>query len=91
MTIKLSDYTPPAFAITRTEIDFDLDARATRVQSRLTVQRMDPDAPELVLNGEKMRLERVAVDGRELDAGEYAVDDVSLTLRGLGDEAVVEI
>ncbi|WBQ13128.1 aminopeptidase N [Hyphomonadaceae bacterium BL14] len=91
MAIKLSDYTAPAFAIARTEIDFDLDAHATRVRSKLTIKRIDRHAADLVLNGEKMMLERVAVNGRDLGEDEYAVDDVSLTLRGLGDEAVVEI
>jgi len=91
MTVNLSDYTPAPYAITRTELEFDLHPDATRVKSRLHLKRTAQGADTLVLNGEALTLERVVVDGREVGEGGYAVDDTSLTLRDLGAEAVVEI
>lgn len=37
--IYLSDYRPPAYRVTHTELTFDLDPAATRVKARLHVER----------------------------------------------------
>ncbi|BBI50137.1 hypothetical protein HORIV_25580 [Vreelandella olivaria] len=56
--VYLSDYQPPAYRVTHTELTFDLDPAATRVKARLLMERHSeaaPDAP-LVLNGEHLKL-----------------------------------
>ncbi|HBM29085.1 MAG TPA: hypothetical protein DDZ92_09385, partial [Halomonas sp.] len=56
--VYLSDYQPPAYQVTHTELTFDLDPTETRVKARLTMQRhpsADAAAP-LVLNGEHLSL-----------------------------------
>lgn len=91
MTVNLSDYTVAPFSIMKTELDFDLHPDRTRVKSCLTMKRVTPGANAVVLHGEKLTLERVVVNGVELKGGEFELDDKSLTLKGLGDENLVEI
>ncbi|SDF73521.1 aminopeptidase N [Onishia taeanensis] len=80
----LHDYQPPAYRVTHTELKFDLSSSATRVTARLHVERhpahQDAGALPLVLNGEQLTLKRIAVDGEELEADEYAQDDATLTV-----------
>ena len=95
VTIHLSDYRPPAFIIDEVALVFDLAPERTLVRSTLVVRRNGAHAEPLRLNGERLKLVSVAVDGRGLGAGDYAVDDEWLTIEGLGDafrlEAEVEI
>ncbi|HYD98346.1 MAG TPA: aminopeptidase N [Alphaproteobacteria bacterium] len=88
------DYTPPAFLIETIALTFALDETATRVRSRLEVRRnpaaADAAAP-LVLNGEHLQLDGVALDGRDLGPGDYALDDTTLTLAGLPDRFALDI
>ncbi|HEX9647917.1 MAG TPA: aminopeptidase N, partial [Alphaproteobacteria bacterium] len=88
--VLLADYRPPAYRIARVELDIDLDEAETRVRSRLEVARASKDAVPLVLDGEDLALDSVAIDGRRLAPSAYQVDDTTLTLPAL-DRAVVEI
>ncbi|RAR62101.1 MULTISPECIES: aminopeptidase N [Halomonadaceae] len=80
----LHDYQPPAYRVTHTELKFDLSSSATRVTARLHLERhpahQDSDSLPLMLNGEQLSLKRIAIDGEELEADEYAQDDASLTV-----------
>src|SRR5688572_32971751 len=82
-TIRLQDYTPPAFLISTVELDVDIrDAQAT-VPSTLTVAR-NPAHPQagapLVLDGREIELVSVSIDGRTLAEGEYKVDENHLVI-----------
>ena len=92
-TIYLKDYAPPAFLITTVELDVDLQEELARVRARLAVQR-NPLAGEragpLVLNGDELELESVALDDRVLGSGEYSVDDEHLTIAGVPDRFTLE-
>ncbi|HEY6239377.1 MAG TPA: aminopeptidase N [Burkholderiales bacterium] len=81
--IQLKDYAPPAFLIDTVDLDVDLSEDHARVRSRLSISRnlkaADPNAP-LVLDAEEIELEAVALAGRALAAGEYAVDADHLTI-----------
>ncbi|MDN3558043.1 aminopeptidase N [Halomonas maura] len=85
--IYLSDYRPPAYRVTHTELTFDLDPAATRVKARLHLERHpERQAGEpLELDGEQLDLKAIAIDGQPLGADEYA-----LTERGLRVERVPE-
>ena len=76
-TVRLADYRPPDFLIDTVDLAFDLREDGATVTSRLTVRRnpatSDPAAP-LVLDGEDLKLVRVALDGEALGANRYAVD-----------------
>ncbi|QEA40447.1 aminopeptidase N [Pistricoccus aurantiacus] len=80
----LSDYRPPAYRATHTELTFDLDSHATRVKARLHLERHPERAQEddlpLELKGAKLELSSIAIDGQALEPGEYQVDDKGLTV-----------
>lgn len=81
--IQLKDYRPSAYLIETVHLDIALDPTETRVKSRLTV-RPNPAAHgkrgALVLDGESLLLDRVALDGVELTGKRIAVDDRSLRI-----------
>ncbi|MBB5519367.1 aminopeptidase N [Amphiplicatus metriothermophilus] len=80
--VRLADYRPPAYLINRIELDFCLDPQRTIVASRLSVQKAPgtPAGAPLVLDGEKIELLSVALDGAPLPKDRYALDEKSLTL-----------
>jgi aminopeptidase N len=89
--IRLSDYRPPAFLIDTVELAFDLQPNTTRVKARLEVRRNEGMAGEaLKLNGERLTLSSVAVDGRVLGDGERIVDAEYLTIPDVPDAFVLE-
>ncbi|WP_280554246.1 aminopeptidase N [Halomonas sp. 25-S5] len=80
--IHLSDYRPPAYRVTRTELTFDLDPNATRVKARLHVERhpeREAGAP-LALDGEQLALKTIAIDGQPLEPNEYEVGEAGLVV-----------
>jgi len=88
--IRLADYRPPAFLIDEVSLAFDLAPNATRVKSRLNVRRNGAHAEPLKLNGERLNLVSVSVDGRALHEGERSVDGEFLSISGMPDAFVLE-
>ena len=82
-TIKLGDYTPPAFLISTVSLDVDVREGAVGVHAVLRLARNAAagrdDAP-LVLDGEDLELRSVAIDGRTLRPDEYRVAEGRLTV-----------
>jgi aminopeptidase N len=81
--IRREDYRAPDYRIDTVELEFDLGADATRVQARLGVHAAydrSAGVRPLILDGEALELVSVAIDGRPLAPGEYALDDHSLTI-----------
>ena len=87
--IHLADYRPPAFLIDEVELDFSLEPSATRVKARLKVHRHGQHSEPLVLDGVRLRLERVAIDGQALGGG-YEVTDETLTIPGVPEAFTLE-
>ncbi|MBT2775091.1 aminopeptidase N [Halomonas sp. ISL-60] len=90
--VYLSDYQPPAYRVTHTELTFDLDPAATRVKARLLMERhpeADTNAP-LVLNGEHLKLISLAIDEVTLEASAYALDDEGLRIAQVPERFVLE-
>ena len=87
-TIHLSDYQPPAFLVEKVALEFDLEPEDTRVLARLSLRRNPAHghagAP-LRLEGEGMELVSLALDGRQMEAAEYAVDAAGLSLAKVPD------
>ncbi len=91
--IKLSEYRPPAFLVDRVALSFDLDEAATTVTSRLDVRRnpaAEADAP-LPLDGDALRLVRLALDGETLGANRYRIEGGQLVLPGMPEAGTIEI
>ncbi len=84
--IYLKDYAPPAFLVDETVLDFTLSPEETRVRSRLSL-RPNPASKAksgvLKLDGEMLKLIRVAIGGKELDASHYEVTEKSLIIEGV--------
>ena len=84
--IYLKDYAPPAFLVDETVLEFALAPEETRVRSRLSV-RPNPASKvksgTLTLDGEMLRLVRVAIGGTELEASRYQVTEKALIIEGV--------
>ncbi|MDT8895302.1 aminopeptidase N [Halomonas sp. I1] len=80
--IHLSDYRPPAYRVTHTELSFDLDPSATRVKARLHLERHpEREAGEaLELDGEQLTLKSIAIDGQKLGENEYRLTEGGLRI-----------
>ncbi|HEY0833052.1 MAG TPA: aminopeptidase N [Azospirillum sp.] len=86
--IHLKDYRPPAHLIDTVDLRFDLREDATTVHAVLAVRRnpADRDAdgdvehPALVLDGQRLELVSVALNGKALTPDCYAVDADRLTI-----------
>jgi len=78
--VRLADYQPPAFLIDAVTLDFSLEPNATRVKAKLTVRRNPGQSGPLVLDGVRLKLIGLAIDGQPLDASAYAVTDEHLTI-----------
>lgn len=90
---RLADYRPPAFLVDRVDLDFTLDPAATLVRSRLALRR-NPAAERnalLALDGEALTLLRVVLDGEELGANRYRIEDGRLLIPDMPDTATLEI
>jgi aminopeptidase N len=87
----LADYRPPSFLVDTVDLDFSLEPNATRVRSRLTIRRnaASPEAA-LRLDGVRLKLTSVALNGAPLDATQYRVDEESLTVFRAPDAFVLE-
>jgi aminopeptidase N len=87
-TIRLQDYTPPAFLVSTGELDVDIREAQATVRSTLKLSR-NPAHPHsgapLVLDGREIELVSVAVDGRMLDAADYRVDENHLVIAQVPD------
>ena len=82
-TIRLADYTPPAFLVEEVHLTFGLHPTNTRVVSRLTMRR-NPEVAQgqdLRLDGRNLTLISAAIDGAPLNANP---DDEGLTIPGDG-------
>lgn len=82
-TIKLKDYRPSAYLIDQVDLDVRLSQQRTQVTSTLKM-RPNPEASSeettLCLDGEKLELLGLMIDGEPLASGAYGVDEKSLTI-----------
>ncbi len=86
-TIHRQDYRPPDWSVPTVALDFVLDADATRVIARLTVERNGAHDRPLRLAGGGKQPVRVTVDNGE---ARWAMDGMTLVVELAGDKAVVE-
>ena len=88
--IRLADYAPPAFLVDEVRLDFSLEPRATRVKARLSIRRNGKGNAPLVLDGVRLKLIGVTLDGETLSANQYAVTPETLTIPDTPDAFVLE-
>jgi aminopeptidase N len=80
VTIRLADYQPPAYLIDEIALVFALDADATLVAARSQVRRASDTPAPLVLDGKRLGLESICIDGEVLDASAYFADPERLVI-----------
>jgi aminopeptidase N len=89
--IHLKDYTPPPYRILEVALDFTLDGKATRVKATMQLERRTASAEPLVLDGSRLKLISVVLDGKTLDASAYEYNPHTLTLLKPPPKFILEI
>ncbi|HEX5338430.1 MAG TPA: aminopeptidase N, partial [Gallionella sp.] len=94
-TISRHDYAAPAYRVNTVEMGFDLDPAATRVATRITMQR-NTDSPnkDVELLGDGVKLVALRMNGKLLSKkaqGGYTVEQGKLRIAGAPDEITLEI
>lgn len=91
--IRLSDYQVPVFSVESLELDFDLEPTATQVVARSRITRQT--AGDLYLNGERLELLSVSLDGQLLAEDAYEKDESGLRIlqapEDIGQSALLEV
>jgi aminopeptidase N len=91
--IRLQDYRPPAFLISKVALDVDIQEGAATVHATLKLTRnaaRNEAGLPLVLDGRGLELVSVALDGRALAAGEFTASPDSLTIEQVPDAFTLE-
>lgn len=78
--ISRHDYKPYPYRVPHVDLSFDLHSAQTRVQASIAFERIGNDNAPLVLNGQDLVLESVAIEGRTLMADDYELAEDTLTL-----------
>jgi aminopeptidase N len=92
-TIYLKDYQPADFLIDEVFLHFDLYEDKTQVTTVLHMRRTPQslnNKAALVLNGEAMALQSVAIDGKVLPDSEYTVNETTLTVHEVPEQFTLE-
>jgi len=91
--IYLKDYQAPEYLIDETNLTFELYEDHTLVHAQL-VMRRNPERgeglPPLVLDGQQLELQWVALDDRVLEEGDYQLDENHLTLQPTAKQFTVD-
>ena len=83
-TIRLSEYKPTPYLIETVFLDFSLEPKAAQVAARMMLKpnpKSDETGAPLVLDGEKLKLVSIAVDGKALSPADYTVTPERLTIQ----------
>ncbi len=91
--IHLKDYRPPAYLIDTVALHVSLFDDVTLVRSTVQIRRnpaCDDPEPALVLDGERLELVSLALNGAPLPAESYTVDDARLTIARVPDHFTLD-
>jgi aminopeptidase N len=86
----LKDYKQPDFWVKHVDLEFDLQDGETFVTAKLQVERNGSHNNPLVLDGENLELQSVAIDGQSVSAQGYTQTDKDLTIPTADDKFVLE-
>ena len=88
---RRADYQPPAFSIATVDLHITLHPTQTQVISTLSVTRNGNHDSPLILDGDNLSLNTIAINGNALSDDEYTVSDTLLSISTHLDEFVLEI
>lgn len=83
--VYAKDYKAPDFTIEKTQLRFELSDDKTRVTSKLSLLPVGT-SNTLRLDGVKLELISIKIDGRLIEREEFTVDDESLTIHSTPNE-----
>ena len=89
--IRLADYAPHPYAIDAVSLDFTLEPSATLVKAVSEVRRQAGAPAPLVLDGVRLGLKRVAINGVALTANAYTVEPERLIIHEPPEAFTLEI
>jgi aminopeptidase N len=93
-TIYRKDYTPPDYFVETIELRFELGEETTRVHSRLAVKVNQDTAREgrpLRLDGHRVTLLGLTLDGTPLSEEQYSVNGEGLTIPAVPSAFILEV
>ena len=90
-TIYLKDYKAPDFLIDSVKLNAQLGKTETLIIATLLIRRNGSHSRALILDGEKMQLVGLKLNGKSIDDGDYVVDDHSLTIKKAPNDFVLEV
>jgi aminopeptidase N len=79
--IRLADYRASDYQIDEIALTFQLAPSATRVLAQSQVRRTAAEPCALSLNGERLTLTRIAIDGAPLSKSAYEITDTHLIIK----------
>ncbi len=79
-TVHLSEYAPPAYLIDEIALVFALDSTSTIVAARSHVRREVDEPQPLILQGERLDLQSIAIDGEPLNTNQYRIEPGRLVI-----------
>lgn len=90
--IYRKDYTPPSYWVHTVQMGFDLDPSATRVATRITLERNAGSAEKaIVLYGEEVELVQMRLNGKVLAKRDYALKDGVLRIPTTVSEITLDV
>ena len=90
-TISRHDYQPYPYRLPNVALSLDLDSAVTRITSVMEFERVGTASVPLVLDGQELGLESVAINGLKLSADEYELGNETLVLFPKEERFTVEI
>lgn len=87
VTHFLKNYEPPHYLVANTKMLVQLYEEGARITTTLNMHRnpLLVGAAPLVLDGAALKLEHIVLNGRDLSATEYSINDSALTIDGVPD------
>eukprot|EP01037_Dinobryon_pediforme_P015423 gene15423-15565_t len=93
--VRLVDYRPFPYRIDKVDLAFDLAPSATRVTAKLKLTRISESPEPLRLDGVRLKLLSLTLDGKQVSQDAYTISDEDLTIHAPPSqfelETVVEI
>ena len=90
-TIYLKDYRAPQFLVPSIRLNAKLENQGATITSVLDIERQGHSNEPLVLDGEKLSLEYLKIDGEKLDESRYTLTDLALTIDDVPDRFSLEV
>jgi len=92
-TIRLKDYTPPEYWVDTVRLDVELSPNRTLVLAKLTMRRNKDigSTKDLTLDGEKLELVSLKINGDTCGTGDYQTSAESLTIFDVPDAFELDI